>query len=83
MILPEVKAFVRNHGPVTLNEVALHFDVDLETARGWLDFWQRKGQLRRVAADERCDGGCSCSLKPGLDVYEWNPSLGSIPVSPD
>ncbi len=81
MILTEVKAFVRSRGPVSLSEVALHFDVDLETARGWLDFWQRKGQLRRVAAEESCGSGCSCSLKPGLDLYEWNPDLASVPIS--
>ena len=83
MILTEVRRYVRERGPVSLSDVALHFDVDLDTARGWLDFWERKGQVRRVGADAVCSGSCSCSRKPGLDQYEWNPSLGSIPISPD
>ena len=81
MILTEVKDFLRERGPVSLNEVALHFDVDIETARGWLDFWQRKGRVHCVPAETSCGSSCSCSQKPGLDLYEWNPSLGSIPVA--
>jgi len=83
MILTEVKDYVRERGQVSLGEVALHFDVDLDTARGWLDFWLRKGRLRRLAADEVCGSSCSCVQKPGLDLYEWNPSLGAIPIVMD
>ncbi len=83
MILTEVKDYVRRRGPVSLKDVALHFDVDVETARGWLDFWQRKGRLRRVGAEAVCGSHCSCGEKPGLDLYEWNPELASIPVTVD
>ncbi len=83
MILTEVRRYVRERGPVSLNDVALHFDVDLDTARGWLDFWERKGQVWRVGADAVCGDSCRCSQKPGLDLYEWNPSLGSIPIALD
>jgi len=80
MILTEVKNYVRERGQVSLGEVALHFDVDPDTARGWLDFWQRKGRLRRLDADAVCGSSCSCSQKPGQTLYQWNRSLGSIPV---
>ena len=80
MILKDLKQYVQSHQQVSLKDIALHFDVETEAAKGMLDFWVRKGKIKHYSSDSFCAGGCSCSQKESNDLYEWNQQLGSISI---
>lgn len=80
MILQEIKNYVRKREQVSLNDIALHFDLDADTVRGMLDFWVRKGRIKRLKQTSDCGGACSCSAKEARDIYRWNPQIGNISI---
>jgi hypothetical protein len=80
MILSEIKNYVRQRREVSLRDVAAHFDLDAEAARGMLDFWVIKGRISRQGSEASCGGGCACSYKDNTDRYQWNPQLANISI---
>lgn len=65
MILSDVKAYVKEHGRVSVRDTALRFDVSEAVARDMLDHWARKKILRREE-ERMCSRACaSCALKCG------------------
>ncbi len=65
MILSDVKAYVKEHGRVSVRDTALQFDVSEAVARDMLDHWARKKILRREK-EQVCSRACaSCALKCG------------------
>jgi DeoR/GlpR family transcriptional regulator of sugar metabolism len=71
MILSELRAYVADHGRVSLVDMAHRFDTDPETVRAMLQVLERKGRVRKLAVGGSCaSGGCSkCSLSPP-ELYE-------------
>ena len=64
MILSDLIGFVRDRQIVCLNDVATHFDVEADAARGMLELLVAKGRIAQVTLDDRADqstvcGGCS------------------------
>ena len=47
MILSDIRNYVQDRGQSSLADIALHFDIEPEAARGMLDIWIRKGKLQR------------------------------------
>ncbi len=80
MILRELKSFLQQRRQASLKEIATYFDTDEQSVAGMLDFWLRKGQLRRLPNTSGCAGSCSCSHKDDSDLYQWNPQLGGIAI---
>ena len=64
MILSDLIGYVRERQVVCLEDVATHFDVEAEAARGMLDLLVAKGRVSEIAMGEEGDqsavcGGCS------------------------
>ena len=79
MILSEVRDYVRSRQQVTLHDVALHFDIDHEVARGMLEFWVKKDRISKTV-NTACSGTCSCDAAQAAESYTWSLSIGNIPV---
>ncbi len=71
MILAEVRSYLAHQGPVSLDDVANHFDMDPSAARGMLEHWIRKGKARRYALTDACGVGCSRCDASRTEIYEW------------
>ncbi len=80
MILTELKNYIKTRQQVSLNDIALHFDVEPETAKGMLDFLVKKGRISLRSNPLSCAAGCSCSAAENSDIYEWNAQLGNISI---
>ncbi len=74
-MLRDIKAYIRTHQQVSAQQVADHFDVDLETVFFWMDFLIREGHVQKLDAP-LCTlgdcGGCAASGK-GAVLYRWLP----------
>lgn len=71
MILSEVRDYLRQRGPVSLGDVALHFDTDPQAVRGMLDVWVRKGKVERSTLMPACGSSCSQCGVATTEVYRW------------
>ncbi len=71
MILSEVRDYLKERGQATLLDVALHFDIDPETARGMLDVWVRKGRIHQERATASCGSSCSQCDTAATEIYVW------------
>jgi hypothetical protein len=71
MDLITLKNYLRKQRLVPLQDVAMHFRVDVETVRPLLDVWVNKGKAKKHAGNLGCQKGC-CKCDPSLiETYEW------------
>ncbi len=81
MILTDLKNYIKTRQQVSLKDIALHFDVEPETAKGMLDFLVKKGRISLRSNPLSCASGCSsCSEAENSDIYIWNAQLGNISI---
>ena len=80
MILRELQQYLKSREQVSLKDIATHFDVEQEAVAGMLDFWVRKGKVRRISNNSACSGGCSCTHKDNSDIYQWNAQFGGVSI---
>lgn len=72
-----IKAYLQARGSAPLLDLMRHFDSEAGAVEGVLDFWMRRGRVRRVEPVTACAGGCGggcCATgtpKPSSAVYEW------------
>ncbi|MEJ2479609.1 MAG: FeoC-like transcriptional regulator [Acidihalobacter sp.] len=73
----EVKHYLQARGIAPLSDLVNRFGCDAEAMRGVLEFWERKGRVRRLAGQEGCAascGGCAdgaCATPALSAVYQW------------
>ncbi len=71
MDLIQVKQYLRERKVVPLQDVALHFKVDIETVRPLLEVWLKKGKIQKYAgAVGACKGCCKCNPAT-METYTW------------
>ena len=71
MDLIQLKQYLRERRVAPLQDVALHFKVDIETVRPLLEVWINKGKLRKKGgAAGACKGCCKCDPAT-IEIYEW------------
>ncbi len=71
MNLIEVKQYLRARKIVSLQDMALHFKVDIETVRPLLEVWMGKGTIRKHAGTaSKCKECCACGAA-AMEIYEW------------
>ncbi|PWQ92100.1 FeoC-like transcriptional regulator [Leucothrix pacifica] len=75
MLLGEIRDYVKQRGSVSLNDIALHFDITPDSVQFAIQYWQRKGKIQqRNAADTGCNSGscgsCASNQTPAV-TYEW------------
>ncbi len=82
MILNDIKSYVKLRKQVSLKDIALHFDIEVEAVKGLLDFWIQKGRIKLSSSNSSCNtGSCSsCSQQDSSEIYEWNPQIGNISI---
>lgn len=72
MTLSKVRNYLMERRMAPLQDIALHFDIPPDAARGLLEHWIQKGRVQRHqdngCRDGHCCGGCGDELK---EVYEW------------
>ncbi len=72
-MLTQVKRYIREREQVSADDIALHFDVELDTVFAWMDFLLAQGMIQRIDAPTcstaEC-GGCPAS-GPGQVHYRW------------
>jgi len=80
MILRQIRSYLQTRKQASLNEMAIHFDVEPEALKGMLEFWVQKGIIRHTPASAVCTSGCSCSQPDRNDLYSYRQQFASIPV---
>jgi hypothetical protein len=71
MDLIQLKNYLRTRRIVPLQDMALHFQTDIETVRPLLAVWIDKGKvLKRPGSAGSCKGCCQCDPAT-IEVYEW------------
>ncbi len=80
MILQQIRHYLEQHQQASLRDIAVHFDLDPEVARGMLEFWVSKGRIRHVPQQVDCNGSCDCVAREKLDLYQWNPQISQVSI---
>ena len=71
MDLITLKHYLRTRTIVPLQDMAHHFQVDVETVRPLLQVWINKGKVRRQPGTAvACKGCCKCDPAT-IELYEW------------
>jgi len=71
MDLIQLKSYLRGRKITPIQDVAFHFQTDIETVRPMLTIWINKGKLRKSTDIARaCKGCCTCDLA-AIEIYEW------------
>jgi len=72
MDLIQLKDYLRARKIVPLQDMALHFKVEVETIRPLLAVWINKGKVARQAgvAGAACKGCCKCDPAT-IEIYQW------------
>ena len=72
MDLIQLKKYLRQRKIVPLQDVAHHFQVEIDTVRPLLEVWISKGKVQRRAPETvgTCKGCCKCD-PASIEVYEW------------
>ena len=78
MILSDIRDYLQDRGQSTLADIALHFDIEPDAARGMLDIWIKKGKLQRRSATGSCGISCSQCDTAATEIYVWKSSSLSV-----
>ena len=71
MDLIQLKKYLQSRTIVPLQDMAHHFQVEIEAVRPLLDVWISKGKVRkRQQTTSACKGCCKCDPAT-IEVYEW------------
>ena len=79
MILSDIRAYLAARGEATLADVALHFDITPDAARGMLEVWIRKGKIGRRMISASCGGSCSQCDAAATEIYVWGSAETAAP----
>ena len=77
MILSDIRDYLEEKGEATLSDVALHFDITPDAARGMLEVWMRKGKVSRRSVSASCGSSCNQCDPAATEVYAWGDTLAS------
>jgi len=71
MDLIAIKKYLRQRKIVPIQDLALHFRVDVDTVRPLLAVWISKGKVRKQVGDvSACKGCCQCDPDT-IETYQW------------
>ncbi len=71
MDLIQIKHYLRGRKIAPLQDVAWHFQADVETVRPLINVWINKGKVRRyMEYAPTCKGCCKCDPS-AMELYEW------------
>jgi putative ferrous iron transport protein C len=70
MILTDLKRYMSDRRRASLEDIAVHFSMSEDAARGLLQPWIAKGRVRQLNRHLPC-GTCGKCESAVSDVYEW------------
>ena len=79
MILSELKNYIKKRREVSLNDIALHFDIAPDAARGMLELWISKGKVQKKQT-QSCESNCHCEVGRNNELYRWNEEIQNISI---
>jgi len=63
MLNTVLNAVQQSQGPIRIQELSRKLNIDAAALEGMLDFWVRKGRVRREKGNYTgCEGSASCPL---------------------
>jgi transposase-like protein len=71
MILSELKHYLIRNRRAAITDIANRFDVEPDALRAMLEYWIRKGRVRRLSAVTSCQVGCAKCDPEAVEIYEW------------
>jgi len=72
MILIDLKHYLEKNKCLSINDLALHFDLSHDAIRGMLDHWIAKSRVKKILCRGECGKGCfSCNKSTKMELYEW------------
>lgn len=71
MILSDIRRYMADRGQATLADVALHFDIMPDAARGMLDVLVSKGTLELRLLNASCGSSCTQCDPASTEIYSW------------
>lgn len=80
MILTDLKRYMSDRRRASLEDIAVHFSMSEDAARGLLQTWIAKGRVRRLNQHLPC-GTCGKCESAVSDVYEWV-GVSGCPITP-
>ncbi len=69
MILGDIRNYLKQRNTVSLQDIAIHFDLSEESAALAVEYWIKKGKVRAIAA--ACGASCGSSCGSAGDHYQW------------
>jgi hypothetical protein len=69
MILADLKRYLSERPAASLADIAIHFDIQPDAARGMLELLIARGRVERMDAS-RC-GGCTLCAPGATELYRW------------
>lgn len=74
-MLRNIKTYIRQHQLVSAQQLADHFDVELDTVFFWMDFLIDNGHVQQLDAPACSVGNCGgCTARAeGSVLYRWLP----------
>jgi len=82
MILSDIKRYLQQRQQATLADIALHFDIEPDAARGMLEQWIRKGKVERHSAQASCGSSCTKCDPASTELYLWCDGSKHPPAAP-
>lgn len=67
MLLNDIRHYLKKRGSASLDDVAIHFDMDSNAAAFALNYWIKKGKLNKLGGS--C--GSSCGSCGSGELYQW------------
>ena len=77
-MLTKIKNYVESRGMVSLQDIALHFDVQPSAMQGMLQVWVNKGALKVSSAAADCNSNCGRCDAAGSEMYSSTTSVISL-----
>jgi putative ferrous iron transport protein C len=68
--LIQLKHYLRGRKVAPLQDMALHFKVDMTVVQPLLEVWVAKGKARKVVGSGNCGGCCKCDAAT-IELYTW------------
>lgn len=61
-MLHQITDWLKENGPLSVAELALHFEMDAAAMEGMLQTLERKGRVERLAGGSKCAACKGCAL---------------------
>ena len=70
MILTDLRNYIKENHPISLNQLAVHFDMDAESLLPLLEHWEHKGVIQKKVSATSCSGCSGCKHDLPI-IYDW------------